>query len=258
MPRLYAMTRLIAWMFQIHEPSPIKWVFVALAMLNAFLMFTLAWRSRWSWLTIYLPCAAVASLLLSSPLWHESGEVLLILASAGWVISLIPDYRKGLLFTIGLAVLFCSAVHLAAPPPWPHYPADQYYTRFYASAVFFACACSSLLVPLFERKSIPWVNAPAIAWYGAVIYSLVNRGDGHFVTGVAVKLVWSACLMTWIAFSFRGSVAGRRLAGQSRDHARFPPGIPRLVSSSLPWKDETGETIAPLLPQRPVRHNPST
>lgn len=231
----------LSYFFQINHPDPVRSVFVALAVLNAILMLTVAVRSFPSWLSVYLPCAALASLLLATPLWGQAGEILLILAAAGWAMSLIPRDSKGIVFTVALAILFTAAVHLAAPPPWPRYPEAQYYTRLYSTAVFFACAWGSFLVALFDRKPTPWESVVAIPWFGAVLLALVNRGWQYFSVGITAKSIWTGCLIAWLVLNLRREASGRSLprgASPSKTPGTLsfvPRGTGRAISTKEPW-----------------------
>jgi len=225
----------LVYFWQIHYPTPIKLTFVALSLLNIGLMISLAWNTWRSWFSIYLPFAAAASLLLATPLWNEGGEIALLIGTIGWAVALVPRDRRGFLFAAALATMFVAAIHVSAPPPWPRYPADQYYTRLYSTAVFFACACSSFLVPLFERRQIPWEHVLAIPWFGAVLFALVQRMNWeYFTVGIAAKLAWTACLILWILLNHHRN---RAITDQSLPRGGVPSGTSLRFPSSFSRKD---------------------
>lgn len=200
----------LVYFFQIHYPQPIKYVFVALALLNSALMLWLAFRRRNSWFGIYMGFMAPVTIIQGSPLWGVLGEVWLILTTTLWVSSLMPRDSHGKLFGASIALLLAGILTALVPAPWPNFPPGLYFTRLYSTLAFLGIAVASYLWT-WQRSSL----IPAL-WFVAVMFAGVQRGIDYWTAGIAAKLAWTACLVMWLNLRSDAATDPRRAeAGSS-------------------------------------------
>lgn len=196
---------ILVWCFQIREPTRLKLFWVALTLLNIGLMLTLAWRSRWPFRT-YLVCAALSSLLRSSPLWRTPYDFILVASAVGFGWSLLPRGRRAVV-AIGIGIMLLGVLILAAPMDWPAYSPTRYHARLSAAVLLMTVAAACVVDRWTRGEPANWMSVIAIPWFLTWFLSLVQWRDdpqnqGYWVVywnvAVAAKAAWTACLLAWL------------------------------------------------------------
>ncbi len=213
----------IAVMLGITVLTPIKACWVAITLVNVMLMWALFIKSRGFAFPCYLISMSFTTLLQAQKGWDVWGEAGLAGWSAIWVWTLLPRERHGRMFALSIGIVATFALMLAVPPPWRGYPADLYFTRLYSTAALLGIAFGSALL---TRNPSTMLAAP---WFMAVLIAGSQRGWDRWWVGIYTNLIWSACLICWLAISRRkdesvdvgGSVADSGLRQEGIEHPRY-------------------------------------
>lgn len=192
---------MLAYLFGISHPTPIKYAWVGICLINVCLMLAILWRTWNPFFRLYLIGMASATLTQGSPLWNEWSEIALALLGAMWMFTLLPLDRHGRLFSVCIGVLVAMAMMFALPPPWPHYHAGMYFTRLYSSAAFLGIAFASCLLPWSVNHPVNWQTMVAVPWFMAVILAGSQRGWDRWVVGIVTNSAWALCLILWLTLS---------------------------------------------------------
>lgn len=201
------MTRaVIAWLWQINEPSPIKYAWVALTLVNVGLMAWLAWRERESMLGWYMGVAAISSLFRASPLWNTAGDFLLAAAACAFGWSLLPKGAPRW-FAVSIGVTLLGVLLLAAPMDWPGYSPTRYAARLDAAVLLLAISLACVLDRWTRGEPTDWRSVIAVVWFATWFLTLVQWRDdpqtkaywvAYWRVALAGKVAACGCLVGWI------------------------------------------------------------
>lgn len=187
---------IIAYLFQIHSPSPIRWFWVALTFTNVAMMLVLMWRSLPSVFAPFIAWGAVASVFQKSPAWDWFGEGALDVISLVYVGTLLYK-TESRWYPLMLGIWFLGLLMWTVPQPWPMYSHELFYARLYTGMACFAMilgmltwewrrpAMSTLLAalwfvpPMIASASVNW----DVSWWGVQV---ANTG------------IWTICLVGWV------------------------------------------------------------
>lgn len=183
----------IAWMFQIHYPTPIKWVWVATSCLNVLLMLWLAIRTRsWAW-RAYLGMAALSSIFRASPIWHTWMDGMLCATAVAFGVSLLPRYARAFAFCIAITLI--GALMIMKPPDWPKYSKVAYRLRLYTSVTMTGGAALAVIEPWVKavvRRGIDWAGWDR--WTGTNVKAEMNWPA---LIAAVWFLIWWMSLVQW-------------------------------------------------------------
>ena len=213
------MIRSILAFVQIHEPTPIKYVWAVLTLLSVTLKLGIVVRVLlgktyypFPLFALYLIISSLDATLRLTPLWGVGGEIMVAVAVALFCIEVVylslaamthDNYRKYSKWTaIGVAIILISVMAKMAPPPFPHYNQTWYYLRLYSTMICFGAVCGT------AAEAWSWKTAPvkvyiahnliSIPWLGVVVWAMVHRPldwDWHIaIIGVSVQI---CCLIAW-------------------------------------------------------------
>ncbi len=192
------------YLFGITQPTPIKYVWIAICLINVCLMLAIAWRTWNPFFRLYLLGIAGTTLTQGSPLWNQWGEISLASLGALWMFTLISPDRHERMFSLGIGVLMAMAMMFALPPPWPRYNAGMYFTRIYSSAAFLGIAFATCLLPWSLKYKVNWNAVISVPWFMAVILAGSQRGWDRWAVGVITNVVWTLCLIAWLTLRAPG------------------------------------------------------
>lgn len=212
------MQPIIAYLFQINSPTPLKYAWVTLTLLNAALALWLAWRTWPSSFSMYMPVSALSSIFRASPLWPVGADFALAAAAClfGW--SLLPkDAMRW--FALAVGAMLVGTLMWSAPIDWPGYPPLRYHTRLHAAVGLLAVSLTCVLERWARGERQDWRTVIAAVWFAVWFLTLVQwRTDvetqaywaQYWRIALAGKIAAGACLCGWLI--------------QSR------PNLPKLVS----------------------------
>lgn len=203
------MQQTIAWLFQIHEPTPEKYAWVAFTFLNIAMMLWLA-RKR-SYFGVYMLCVAISSLFRASPVWDSTGDFMLSLAAWAFGWSLLPVSRSRW-FPIAIGVMLLGVLLMSTPMDWPGYSPSRYHARL-SSSVGLLALCMACVGDRWTRgEPTDWRAVIAVGWFAVWFLSLVQwRSDvrthaywvAYWHVALVSKIGASACLLGWLAIPAR-------------------------------------------------------
>ncbi len=208
----------IALLFQINEITPIKAAWLAITVANVVMML---WLSRvvidenQRSFSRYLILLAMVSLVQGSWVWNIASEVMLAVYSTIWVWTLLPKHTYGRIFALSIGLVVTCVLMLAVPPPWRGYDPAMYATRLYSTAAFLGVALGSSLM---TRKPSTMLAVP---WFMAVLIAGSQRGWDRWMVGIYTNLIWSGCLICWLAIS-RHRADGRVVSSTHDAHSAHP------------------------------------
>ncbi len=206
----------IAAMFGIATVTPIKAVWVAITLVNVLLMFWLFCKESGMAFPMYLISMATTTLLQGNKDWSIWGEGGLAAYSAFWVWTLLPKHTYGRIFALSIGLVVTCVLMLAVPPPWAGYDPAMYETRLYSTAAFLGVSFGSALLTRNPSTML------AVPWFGAVLVAGSQRGWPRWVVGIYTNLIWSCCLICWLALARRAD----RVVSSTPD---APSGHPQSV-----------------------------
>lgn len=186
----------IAILFGITAITPIKACWVAITLVNVVMMMFLGLKLN-SWFSGYMAITAWMALIQGTKVWDESCEVMTAIWGSIWVCTLLPKDKHGRIFALSIGLVVTCVLMLAVPPPWPNYDAAMYHTRLYSTAAFLGVALGAAF---FTRNPNTII---AIPWFMAVLGAGSQRGFDRWVVGIYTNLIWSGCLICWLALARR-------------------------------------------------------
>jgi len=206
---------MIHYLFGISVLTPAKIAWVALTLLNAGMMLWLSFivlvERRERAMSRYMVAMALIAIIQGTRWWNLTGECLLALYSSLWVWSLLPRDGWGRIFVLSIGALIGAALMYAVPPPWPHYDPAMYYTRLYSAAIFMGVVFAACLIEKINRSTLI-----AVPWFGAVLLASSQRGWDRWTVAIWTNLIWTFCLICWLAISRQDAAQGIRGGGLTR------------------------------------------
>ena len=196
---------MIHYLFGISVLTPAKIAWVALTLMNVGMMLWLAWRNRKTLRGTYLWFMAFVSLIQGARTWDLAGEIWLAILTAAWVFTMLPREKWGRIFSLAIGALISAALMYALPPPWPHYDPTMYFLRLYSTAIFMGIVFSVCLIEKINRSTLI-----AVPWFGAVLLASSQRGWNRWTVAIWTNLIWTCCLIYWLAISRQDAAQGIR------------------------------------------------
>ncbi len=212
--------RAIAVMFGITAITPIKACWVAITLANVVMMLWLFCKESGMAFPMYLISMATTTLLQGGKDWSIWGEVGLASYSTFWVSTLLPKHKHGRIFALSIGLVVTCVLMLAVPPPWRGYDPAMYGTRLYSTAAFLGVSLGSAL---FTRNPNTII---AIPWFMAVLGAGAQRGWDRWMVGIYTNLIWSGCLICWLALARRADRVVSSMPDAPSEHpqsARYLP-----------------------------------
>ncbi len=187
----------ISVMFGITAITPIKAAWVAITLVNVVMMGLIPWYPSTLRFCFYMGVCSISTLLQGSSAWGEMGEIGLAVGAALWVWTLLPKHAYGRIFALSIGLVVTCVLMLAVPPPWAGYDRAMYETRLYSTAAFLGVALGSALM---TRNPSTMLCVP---WFMAVLIAGSQRGWDRWMVGIYTNLIWSGCLICWLALARR-------------------------------------------------------
>jgi hypothetical protein len=186
---------MIHYLFGISVLTPIKIAWVALTCVNIVLMLWLAWRGATpTFFGAYMVMMGACATLQGSPAWNPILEAILAIWTIPWIWSMMPKDRYGRVFVLAIGTLISAVLMYALPPPWPNYDPMMYFVRLYSAAVFMGVAFATCLLNRFNYSAMV-----AVPWFGSVLLASSQRGWDRWIIAISTNLIWTACLICWLA-----------------------------------------------------------
>lgn len=196
------MNHVLSGLFSIHEPTPIKLIWVAITLINVAFMIILAWRKGPPGFRIYMAVMAACALVQASSVWNMAGEIILALAGALFVAEMLPERQSGVVFSIAIGVVSIMALLHGLPSAYgTAYPSKLYFTRLYTTTALLGATVGSVILSWFGGDGIRWRAALALPWFGAVLFSSMMLGKfglGRWTIAIIANVTWTTCLAGWV------------------------------------------------------------
>jgi len=198
---------MIAYLFQIHSLTPIKYAWLAFLALNVAISLALAVRRGPLAFRVYMACAAASMALQKSPLWGMWGEYALLVTGSIFAGSLLR-HLPGKTYALMIGLAFLGVLIWVIPHPWPLYSHGKFYARLYSSM---AC-CALLLGGLtWEWRRPPARTLIAAVWFvpPMIASASVNWDVAWWNVQMVNTAIWTACLLGWFTATASESPAVR-------------------------------------------------
>ncbi len=202
----------IAVLFGITAITPIKAAWVVITVANVVMMWILSFGYRQG--MAYFFFSGLFCLIQGSPLWTLGHEIWWVAATVLWMLALLPRDKHGRIFALSIGLVVTCVLIYACPPPWAGYDRAMYETRLYSTAAFLGVAFGSALMTRNPSTML------AVPWFLAVLIAGSQRGFDRWMVGIYTNLIWSCCLICWLAIS-------RRKDEFSADEGYRIPGVPQ-------------------------------
>ena len=201
--------------FDIHRPTPVKGIWLALTLLSICLRLIAMQRVRLRAFGIYILATILATLLQSQSSWNLAAETLLALALAGFVGEIVAlsvvsvpyaaarRYDREFSYA-GIALIAAGMLIYTAPAPYPGYPRFWYYTRLCSTAIACCVLIATAALAYSTRVRMPRQlrahGLLAICWLAAVIWAgIAPRTLDRWMIGIIATGVQVTCLIAWIS-----------------------------------------------------------
>jgi hypothetical protein len=205
----------IATLFGITALTPTKWAWVAITLANICMMFRLGWLKPEGYFLIM----AASSLVQGGPWWNGFLEVTLTGWTSVFVWRMLPKDKHGRIFALSIGLVVTCVLIYACPPPWPHYDPAMYHTRLFSTAAFLGISLGSAVM---TRNPSTMLCVP---WFMAVLIAGSQRGFDRWMVGIYTNLIWSFCLICWLAISRRDLLASSSMPDAPAAHPRYPQSL---------------------------------
>ncbi len=210
----------IALLFGITAITPVKAAWVAITCANVAMMGWLFCKESGMAFPMYLISMATTTLLQGSKDWSIWGEVGLAAYSTFWVSTLLPKDKHGRIFSLSIGLVVTCVLIYACPPPWAGYDRAMYETRLYSTAAFLGVAIGSALMTRNPSTML------AVPWFMAVLIAGSQRGWDRWVVGIYTNLIWSGCLICWLALARRADRVASSMLDAPGEHPQSARSLP--------------------------------
>lgn len=197
---------MIHYLFGISVLTPVKIAWIALTLANVGVMCRIWLTSgRPLWFRFYMGISAISTMIQGTRDWDIYLEAWWAFWSAVWVFTMLPRDKWGRIFSLSIGALISAALMYALPAPWPHYDPAMYYTRLYSTAIFMGVVFAICLIEKINRSTLI-----AVPWFGAVLLASSQRGWDRWIVAIWTNLIWTCCLICWLAISRQDAAQGIR------------------------------------------------